>query len=399
MPWRDSTVIDDKVKFVQAYDKYVRSDERSMADLCAEYGIARKTGYKMIRRRDEGGWPALGERSRAPHSGPHWWGSEVVAHVLGIRLEFAHWGAETILSYLQRNDPEVSWPSASTIHGWLKHAELVERSTRRRRYPHPGKPAQPALERANQQWSVDFKGHFRTRDRRYCYPLTVADSFSRYLIGCQGLTSTTFEQVWPVFERLFRQYGLPESILSDNGTPFSSNSVKRLSRLSVRWIRLGIVPVLTQPGKPQQNAQHERMHGHMKGLVCSAPSANCREQQKQFDWFENHYNHVRPHASLDKKVPADLYTSSPRSWPARLPALEYPPHFQSRRVRSSGEIKWHGQWFFLSDSLVGEMVAFEPVADGCWILRFGPIELGLYSAHDRNLHLDRPRPGGKAENA
>jgi transposase InsO family protein len=399
MPWKDSTVIDERVKFVRAYDKYVRSRERTMADLCAEHGIARKTGYKMLERRDQGGWPALAERSRAPHSGPHWCSSDVVAQVLEIRLEFSHWGAETILSHLQRTDPDTSWPSASTIHGWLKQAGLVERSSSRRRYPHPGKPALPALERPNQQWSVDFKGHFRTRDRRYCYPLTVADSFSRYLIGCQGLTSTAFELVWPVFERLFREYGLPESILSDNGTPFSSNSVKRLSKLSVRWIRLGIVPRLTQPGKPQQNGQHERMHGHMKRLVCSEPSANCREQQKQFDWFEDHYNRVRPHASLDKKVPADLYTPSLRAWPTSLPALDYPSHFLPRRVRSNGEIKWQGQSFFLSEPLVGEMIAFELVADGCWILHFGPVELGFYSARDRKLHLDRPRPAGKAENA
>jgi transposase InsO family protein len=384
---------------VSDYDRYVRSGEISMSELCLKHGIARKTGYKMIHRRDEGGWPALADRSRAPLTGPHWFEEAVVMRVLQTRLDFPHWGAETIVDWLNRVDPLTVWPSASAAHGWLIKAGLVEPARRARRYSHPGKPATPPLSHPNQQWSVDFKGHFRTRDRRYCYPLTVVDSFSRYLIGCQSLTAPSFERVWPVFERLFREYGLPESILSDNGTPFSSNSVKRLSKLSVRWIRLGITPRLTQPGRPQQNGRHERIHGHMSDLVCSNPSSNSRLQQKQFDWFFHHHNYVRPHKALGKRVPADLYQVSPRSYPRHLPPLEYPDHFEVRRVRSSGEIKWMGQWFFLSDALVGEFVAFEPVTDECWVLKFGPIELGYFSASEKQLFLDRPRPAGKAENA
>jgi putative transposase len=398
MPWTEETVTDQRVRFVRDFDKYVRSGAMSMSELCRQYGIARKTGYKMVRRRDDGGWPALADQSRAPHSGPHWTDDDLIMRVLETRIEFPHWGAETILAYLHRHEPHEAWPSASAIHGWLKQAELVTRQRRPRRFPHPGRPPATVVDHPNQTWTVDFKGHFRTGDRRYCYPLTVADSFSRFLIGCRALPSTAFDLVWPVFERLFREYGLPDSILSDNGSPFSSNSVRRLSKLSVRWIRLGITPILIQPGKPQQNGRHERMHGHMMPL-CDARTENLSAQQKLFDWFVHHNNHIRPHAGIGRKVPADLYEKSSRPYPRRLPQIEYPSHFEVRRVRSSGEIRWDGQWFFVSEALVGEQIAFEEVDDSCWIVRFGPLDLGYYSSRDRRLHLDRVRPGGKAENA
>jgi putative transposase len=187
-------------------------------------------------------------------------------------------------------------------------------------------------------------------------------------------------------------------ILSDNGTPFSSNSVKRLCKLSVWWMRLGIRPRLTQPGKPQQNGRHERMHRDLKAVACRKPAANAAEQQKSFDRFVDRYNFVRPHESLGQTPPNRSYAQSPRPFPEHLPALEYPSSHQVRRVRSSGEIKWAGQWLFVSEALVGELVSFEIVGDGCSILRFGSLELGFYSERDKRLHLDRVRPDGKAEN-
>jgi len=399
MPWKDTSVSVERVEFVRAYERRVLSKEMSMTALCEEYGIARKTGYKMVRRRDEHGWPGLADRSRAPHSGPHWSDADVIMRVLGVRLEFPHWGAETILAYLRRAEPDGSWPAAGAVHRWIKNAGLINRRVRARRFPHPGPPDPAPPNEPNDQLSTDFKGHFRTRDGRYCYALTIVDTFSRYLLSCEGLVSTSFEAVWPVYERVFREYGLPRSILSDNGTPFSSNSVKRLSKLSVRWIRLGIHPRLTQPGHPQQNGLLERIHAHMKPLVCTKPARNCREQQKLFDWFQDHHNNVRPNESIDRQVPADLYTASPRPYPSRLPAIEYPVGFEVRKVRSSGEIRWHGQWFFVSDALVGEPIGFEQVDNACWVVHFGPVELGYYSARDKKLYLDRVRPDGKAENA
>lgn len=400
MPWEATTVIDQRVRFVMEYQRRVMSGEVTMTDLCREHGIAPKTGYKALRRYAEGSWSSLADRSRAPRSGAHWTPLEIRDAVIAVRRKFPRWGARKILVYLNEIEPRQTWPSASTAHELLRRAQLIDVARRQRCYPHPGRPPQIELVRPNQRWSVDFKGHFRTRDRRYCYPLTVADSFSRYVLGCDALAAPSLDRVWTVFERLFREYGLPETILSDNGAPFASNSVARLSKLSVRWIRLGIAPHLIEPGKPQQNGSHERMHRTLKAEACIHPSNNCREQQTQFEAFRQHFNHVRPHEALDQRPPARLYNAAARTYPARLPQIEYANGFEVRRVRSSGEIKWQGQWHFISEALVGEPVAFEAVADGIWLLRFATVLLGYYSERDRTLSLDRKtKPAGKEANA
>lgn len=392
MPWQGTTVSDQRARFMLEYNSRVRGGQMSMAALCAEHGVSRKTGYKMVARFEEGGWPGLSERSRAPQSGEHWASEETIGAVLDVRTEFPQWGAKKIVAYLWDIDPEGEWPVASVAHNWIKRAGMVMSHPRARRFQHPGRPPTDPIERPNQQWSTDFKGHFRTGNRRYCYPLTVADSFSRYIIGCQALPTNSFELTWPVFEKLFRKFGLPDSILSDNGTPFSSNSIKRLSKLSVRWIRLGIEPRLIEPGKPQQNGRLERMHRTLKQAACGRPSADCRRQQLQFDTFVEQFNHIRPHEALGQTPPVRTYVRSAREYPKRLPEIEYPDTCQVRRVRSSGEIKWKGQWFFLSEALVGELVAFERVDDQCAVVRFGTLDLGYYSEPDRRLFLDRTRP-------
>lgn len=392
MPWEGTTVNDQRARFVLEYNRRVRTGATSMTALCAEYGVSRKTGYKIVGRFEEGGWPGLSERSRAPRSGKHWVSEETISAVLDVRTEFPQWGAKKIVAYLREIDPDGSWPAASVAHEWIKRAGMVMSHPRARRFQHPGRPPADPIERPNQQWSTDFKGHFRTANRRYCYPLTVADSFSRYIIGCQALRANSFELAWPVFERLFREYGLPDSILSDNGTPFSSNSVKRLSKLSVRWIRLGIEPRLIEPGKPQQNGRLERMHRTLKQEACARPSKNCHRQQLQFDIFVEQFNHIRPHEALGQTPPARTYVRSSREYPKRLPEIEYPDTCEVRRVRSSGEIKWRGQWFFLSEALVGELVAFERVDDQCSVVRFGALDLGYYSERESRLFLDRNRP-------
>lgn len=392
MPWKAMSVIDQRMSFVLDYLKRVREGETTMSALCAEHGLSRKTGYKLVARHRQSGWPGLQDRSRAPHSGKHWEDPETILAVLDVRTVFPQWGARKIIAYLRDIDPDRQWPMASVAHEWIKRAGMVEPHRRARRFSHPGRPPAIPIERPNQQWSTDFKGHFRTTDGRYCYPLTVADSFSRFIIGCQALPNTSFELTWPIFEKLFREYGLPDAILSDNGTPFSSNSVKRLSKLSVRWIRLGIEPRLIQPGKPQQNGRLERMHRTLKEEACAHPQANLRRQQTRFANFIDEFNHVRPHESLGQQPPARIYSPSPRQYPRRLPSVEYSTNCLVRRVRTSGEIKWDGQWFFVSDALVGEHVAFEPVDDETFVLQFGRFVLGYYSARERRLHLDRTRP-------
>ena len=267
MTWRTATVVENRIDFMREYQKRVETGEMTFKELCRRHQISRQCGYETLRLFDGGGWQGLGGRSRAPHSGPHWAGNQTIQAVLDTRMEFPEWGAKKIVAYLRDLEPDHSWPVASVAHEWLKKANLVVPRVRARRFSHPGRPPAVPIERPNQQWSCDFKGHFRTRDRRYCYPLTVADSFSRYVLGCQALPDTSFEKTWPVFERLFREYGLPETLLSDNGSPFSSNSVRRLSKFAVRLIRLGITPVLIQPGKPQQNGSHERMHRTLKDIA------------------------------------------------------------------------------------------------------------------------------------
>src|SRR5215213_2545656 len=272
MPWRATSVSDQRVKFVQAYRRHVLTKETTMSALCEEHDISRKTGYKIIHRYEQSGWSGMEDQSRAPLGGPHWADADVITEVLQTREQFPEWGARKIIAYLKDLEPMCPWPADSVAHEWMDKAGLVARQRRNRRFPHPGKPPSIDLVRPNQQWSIDFKGHFRTKDRRYCYPLTIVDSFSRNVLACRGMLSTSFDLVWPAFDRVFREYGLPEAILSDNGTPFSSNSVRRLSKLSVRWIRLGITPRLIEPGKPQQNGQHERMHRDLKKVACLKPA-------------------------------------------------------------------------------------------------------------------------------
>lgn len=398
MTWRTATVVESRIDFIREYQKRVAKREMTFKELCLRHQISRQCGYETLARFEEGGWAVLGGRSRAPHSGSHWAENETIEAVIETRMEFPEWGAKKIVAYLHDLEPERSWPAASVAHEWLRKAKLVVPRLRARRFSHPGRPPEVPIERPNQQWSCDFKGHFRTRDRRYCYPLTVADSFSRYVLACQSLPDTSFERTWPVFERLFREYGLPETLLSDNGSPFSSNSVRRLSKLAVRLIRLGVTPVLIEPGKPQQNGRHERMHRTLKECACAKPSADWQSQQAQFDRFLDRFNTLRPHESIGQTPPERHYTRSPRGFPKRLPEIVYPSGMETRRVRSTGEIKWDGQWMFVSETLIGEQLAFEPVDDGCWIVRFSTLELGYYSSRDKKLHLDKNRPGGKEEN-
>lgn len=398
MTWRAASVVQNRVEFVLEYLKAVMTKEMSFSALCRKHEVSRQCGYETVALFDEFGWTGLIGRSRAPHSGMHWAETETIQAVLQTRSEFPEWGAKKIVAYLRDLEPDRRWPVPSVAHEWLRKAGLVVPRMRARRFSHPGRPAPVPIIRPNQQWSIDFKGHFRTRDRRYCYPLTVVDSFSRYVLGCEALGQTSFEMTWPVLERIFREYGLPETLLSDNGSPFSSNSVRRLSKLSVRLIRLGIAPILTEPGKPQQNGRHERMHRTLKDAACARPGADRHAQQVQFDEFLHQFNTLRPHEAMGLTPPARHYERSLRPYPKRLPEITYPDGVATRRVRSSGEIKWNGQWLFLSEPLVGQTVGFEQIADGCWIVKFAHLELGYYSQRDKKLHLDRTKPDGKAEN-
>ena len=299
--------------------------------------------------------------------------------LLDARRQHPNWGAVTLLEWFGRRHPKVALPAASTVAELLKREGLVKPRVRTRRTPpytqpfaHAGAP--------NAVWSADFKGHFRTGDRLYCYPLTVSDGFSRYLLACRGLLHPTHEAVRPWFERLFREYGLPLAIRTDNGVPFASRALAGLSRLSAWWLRLGITPERIEPGCPQQNGRHERMHRTLKRGSCTPPRASLAAQQRAFDRFKTEYNEERPHHALGKATPVQLYQASPRPYPSRLPELEYPSGFTVRRVRHGGDIKWQGKHIYVTNTLIGEPVGLYQVDEELWSVFYGALELGRLDA-------------------
>lgn len=384
MPWKERTRMEQRVEFIGA----LASRKYTMTELCEAFGISRKTGYKWAARYGEEGLDGLKDRSRAPHHCPHRSDPRCEEALVAARRRRPHWGARKLLVVLKKQHPEWPWPAPSTAGAILQRHGLVEaRRRRRRREPVP-KPRFRA-ERPNEMWTADFKGEFRLGDRELCYPLTIADRSSRYLLACEGQTSTAIEPARRVFERMFSDYGLPEKILTDSGTPFAAaQAVRRLSRLSVWWVQLGIEPILIQPGHPEQNGCHERMHRTLKAQTACPPAANRQEQQRLFDDFRTEYNEERPHEALEMSVPAALYERSSRTYSAPASEMEYPGHFELRRVRTSGEIKWQGRRLFLSEVLRGNTVGLEETDDRLWSVYFGPLLIARYDEREPS-HLDR----------
>jgi transposase InsO family protein len=267
----------------------------------------------------------------------------------------------------------------------LQRHGLVRRKTRRRVIGHPGKPASLILG-PNHIWCADFKGQFRMGNGRYCYPLTVTDSHSRFLLGCHGLNSTAVDLAKPIFSRLFHEYGLPQFIRTDNGVPFATNTLARLSKLSAWWVRLGVMPQLIEPGKPQQNGRHERMHRTLKAETTRPPAHAMGSQQVKFDRFRTEFNHERPHEALDQNTPSTAYRPSPRPMPSKLPPLEYPDRFEVRYVSANGGIRWNKQWVNVSSTCIGEYVGLEEIDEGVWNVYFGALRLGRLD--ERNMRIE-----------
>jgi transposase InsO family protein len=381
MPWSETTMMDERLQFVAD----VRRGSEEMSVLCRRYGISRKTGYKWMARYEADGAAGLTERSHRPHTCPHATARDAVEALCELRRRHPTWGPKKLLAILARRRPTLVVPAPSTAAALLKRAGLVTSPRRRRTPGHPGRPTAP-MDTPNAIWTTDFKGEFKTRNGVYCYPLTVADGYSRYLLACHGLPSTASTGVRPIFQRLFREYGLPTRIRSDNGVPFATIALGRLSSLSVWWVRLGILPDLIEPGSPQQNGRHERMHRTLKAEATRPPEAHARAQQRRFDVFRSEYNAERPHEALEQATPASCYTASPRPYPERLPPLEYPAHCEVRRVSRNGGIRWHNHWVNVSHVLGGEYISFEEIDDGIWNVAFGPLVLGRFD--ERHLRIE-----------
>lgn len=351
----------------------------SVTELGRRYGVSRDTVYLWTLRRESGALDWFVDRSHAPRSRPHRTPAALVEPILAMKRRFPHFGPKKVKARLDLEQPRVAWPAASTIGAYLKAAGLVEPRPRRRRALDQGRTSSLA-QGPNAEWACDFKGWFRTRDGSRCDPLTLTDTYSRYLIETK-ITAQTIEGVRPVFEQVFREHGLPLAIRSDNGSPFGSSAAGGLTRLSAWWLRLGVQPHFIRPASPQENGRHERMHRTLKQETAHPPAASLTEQQTRFDAFRTHYNHLRPHEALDQTPPADHWAPSPRPMPERLEDPWYDPDHQVRRVRTNGEVKWRGDHVFVSEALVGEIVGIAEIDGGLHLVRFCNVDLGVIDRH------------------
>jgi transposase InsO family protein len=371
----------ERVQFIAAYV----SHGYSMTELCERLGIRRNTGYKWVRRYTEQGLVGLQERSRAPHHCPQRLSPEVVAALLEAKRAHPSWGPRKILPYRTRRRPDLALPAPSTAGALFQREGLSQARKRRHGHRHPGAiPLQAKV--PNAVWTADFKGQFRTGDGLYCYPLTVADAYSRFLLSCAARLSTKQVEARPVFERLFHEYGLPEAIRTDNGAPFATPAFCGLSKLSVWWIKLGIRHQRMAPGRPEQNGAHERMHRTLKAEATRPPERHQRAQQARFDRFCREYNAERPHEALDFRTPAAVYRPSMRSMPAKLPTPAYPGHYLVRRVSNAGTFRFQKRQIFLSDTLLQEDIALEETADGIWSIYFYDVLLARLDERDFKLY-------------
>jgi transposase InsO family protein len=369
----------------------VEAGDESLAELCRRFGISRKTGYKWLARYAAEGVDGLADRSRAPHHCPHAVADEIRELILAFRGRHPTWGPKKLAVKLGELHPELVIPAPSTIGDLLTAAGLVVPRRRRRHAPPRTHPLAHATA-PNTVWCADYKGDFVLGDGTRCYPLTISDAHSRFLLRCQALPTTAGERAQPLFEATFRDYGLPDVLRTDNGSPFASVGAGGLTPLSVWLIKLGIDLERIDPGKPSQNGRHERMHLTLKTAACQDPAFSLRRQQHRFDDFRQEYNQERPHEALGQRPPASVYQPSRRPFPDRLPELTYPEADAVRRVRPNGAIRWHSAEIYVTQTLAGEPVGLTQVADGQWQVGFGPLVLGTVSDPARTLVVvQKPR--------
>lgn len=381
MPWNETDAMEQRIQFIRDWLKRTHC----VSDLCALYGISRKSGYKWIDRYTHAGPDWAMDRSHEAVSIHNRTAPEIEAALMQVRHRHRSWGARKLLHQVGLAHPDWELPHQSTVCDMLKRNGLVTAKPRRRSIGHPGRPCM-TIDGPNDCWSADFKGQFRTGDGIYCYPLTVTDNYSRYLLGCQALAGTLLVPSKAVFTRLFKEHGLPRRIRTDNGVPFAAPTLGRLSQLSVWWLKLGVMPELIEPGKPQQNGRHERMHKTLKDETTKPPASNSGAQQRKFNRFVREFNDVRPHEALDMHTPAQLYHPSPRPMPTDLPPMEYPDRFEKRYVSANGGIRWHKQWINVSSTLIGEYVGLEAIDDGLWDVYFGVKKIGRL--HERQMRIE-----------
>ena len=383
MPWNNTKPMNERIKFIAAYCE----EEESFTELCEQFGISRKTGYKWVERYNECGISGLVERSRAPLTHPDKVSSDVISKIISAREKHPTWGPRKLLVILERHYPSLNLPVASTIGEIIKRNGLIKMKRKRIRNSPYSNPL-GGYERANSIWCADFKGNFPVGGER-CHPLTISDGYSRFLIKCQAMLRPLSNPSQKIFEAAFKEYGLPDSIRTDNGAPFSTLAPGGLSRLSIWWIKLGIRPERIMPGRPDQNGRHERMHRTLKAETARPPKSSFRTQQAAFDKFKEEYNNVRPHESLNQSVPAAFYKPSSKQLPSKVPEVEYPSHFIVQKAYPNGVISFLQTQWYMSGCLKNELIGLEEVGDGRFKAYFGQVALGILDAHLAKERKDR----------
>ncbi len=383
MTWEVNNVIEQREKFIKAW----YSGKFTKTELCKRFNISRPTGDKWIKRHFKGGVAALTDMSKAPHTQARATPIDICEILIQAKRERPHWGAKKLLNLLRREYPELKLPANSTGDLILKRAGLVKPRRHRRVTPADSLPFSDCMN-ANQCWSVDFKGDFAMGNNKRCYPLTITDNYSRYVLKCTGLHSTKRIGVQQCFEEVFKEYGLPYVIRSDNGSPFASKALGGLSQLSKWWIDLGVVPQRIRVGCPQQNGRHERMHRSLNEYLArlDAIEQNLEKQQQRFDEFVQEYNELRSHESINNQTPISLYVPSLRHFPNKIVTYDYDVAMEVRKVKASGEIKWQGNHYYLSQVLAGEYVGFLPCGSDDWKIYYRFHQLGLMNDRDRKIY-------------
>ncbi|MFQ5796821.1 MAG: integrase core domain-containing protein [Candidatus Bipolaricaulia bacterium] len=372
MPWKGVTVSEQRQRFLEDYKlRYY-----SVSELAERFSISRKTAHKWINRFKEHGQSGYHERSRRPHGCPWQTDAAIVEELVKMRKAHPRWGPSKLLDLMGRRDPKQKLPAVSTAALILSREGLIK-PRRRYRRAHPGCPQTNAAE-PNDIWPADYKGQFRLKNGNYCFPLTVSDLASRYVLGVDAHPAISLEKTFTHFKGLFATYGLPHRIRTDNGVPFASNALARLSQLSVWFIKLGIYPELIEPGKPHQNGVHERMHRTLKQDATIPPASSLRGQQRKFDEFREEFNQERPHEALGMKRPGEVYQSSSRTLPKRIEPYDYPAHYLVRRVSRAGTIRVLRKQIFVSNTLQEDYVGLEEVDDGVYDLYFCFYQIGRY---------------------
>ena len=381
MPWKETTTMEQKIEFICEW----RTGKYTITELCKNFEISRPTAYKLINRFEKQGFEALKEKSRTPKYHPNATKENIVDGILKLKKKHPRWGAKKIKKLLFNDFTENEIPSVVTVHNILKRHGLVCPQKRLRRV----KPVYPIFDPkvCNEVWSADYKGKFIMGNKVYCHPLTIADSKSRFLFTAKGHYKETLKYAKAEFTKVFRKYGIPKQLHTDNGSPFGSvRAIQRFTRLSYWFIELGITPVFSDPAHPEQNGRHERMHRDLKA-ACAKPSAyDLKAQQRRLNHFVKEYNHIRPHEALDMETPASVHSFSTKPFPEKIPNFDYNTNCKVLKVTQNGAIRWKSYyWVYLTAALKGKYIGIEDIGNGIWKVFYRNVFLGFFNeTHLRN---------------